>query len=324
MLPESAIIAVTLNCNGKCIMCNIWKNEISNELNPEEYLKLPSSLREINITGGEPFLREDLDKIVANIKQICPNARLVISSNGSLPRKIESKISAIVKIEPQIALRISIDGLEPTHNKIRGLKFGFKKAIESLQIAKAVGVRDLGISMTVSSLNISDIYDVFRISRELNVEMTIASVSDSDIFFGIIDESLKQFSLIKFREYISQIGKVRLQSTNPKEWARAWFEELLVDFVEKKKRPYDCEAGKSFFYLDSIGNVHGCHIMNSYIGNIKNFTTFIELWRNENRINVYETARKCHKCWMVCTAKTQLRKNWLSVGFKILKKRVLG
>ena len=40
---------------------------------------LPSTLRDINISGGEPFLRQDLPEIVATVVKARPKARIVIS-----------------------------------------------------------------------------------------------------------------------------------------------------------------------------------------------------------------------------------------------------
>ena len=96
-LPTNAIIAITLNCNSKCTMCDIWKNNIKNELHAKDYLKLPSSLKDINLTGGEPFLRTDIADIIKNIKSACPNARLIINTNGFLPKSVERQIANIIK-----------------------------------------------------------------------------------------------------------------------------------------------------------------------------------------------------------------------------------
>lgn len=324
MFPKTAIIAITLNCNAKCIMCNIWKNKMTNELKPEEYLKLPSSLREINITGGEPFLRNDIEQIVKCIKQACKNARLVISSNGYLYSKIETKMKEILKIDPRVALRISIDGLQETHNKIRGFKDGFQRAMETLSRAKKTGVKDLGISMTISSLNVNQIYDVFKLSKKLNVQMTMTAASDSDIYFGNIDETIKQFNFENFKQQVCMIAKERTRTLKPKEWARAWFEGLLVDFVEDKKRPFSCDAGQGFFYMDSVGRVYGCHIIENYLGNLRDYDTFKELWDKDVRREVLEKAKKCKKCWMVCTSKSEISNKKLQVGLEILKKKFTG
>ncbi|MGQ9611072.1 MAG: radical SAM protein [bacterium] len=62
--PKEATIAITYRCNLRCSMCNIWQQNTTSELSAEEYKKFPSSIGLVNITGGEPFLRRDIDKII--------------------------------------------------------------------------------------------------------------------------------------------------------------------------------------------------------------------------------------------------------------------
>jgi MoaA/NifB/PqqE/SkfB family radical SAM enzyme len=77
---EAAIIT-TYRCNAACRMCNIWKfpTRAGREITPEVLAKLPA-LRFCNITGGEPFLRDDLPEIIAVLKKRA--RRIVISTNG--------------------------------------------------------------------------------------------------------------------------------------------------------------------------------------------------------------------------------------------------
>ena len=58
-----ALICVTYRCNAKCHMCNIWEHPTkpSEEICPSLMEKLPDGLR-INITGGEPTLRKDINE----------------------------------------------------------------------------------------------------------------------------------------------------------------------------------------------------------------------------------------------------------------------
>ena len=64
MVPKEAVIAVTYNCNARCMMCNIWKEKPGREVETSTYNKLPTTLKTINISGGEPFLRKDLPEII--------------------------------------------------------------------------------------------------------------------------------------------------------------------------------------------------------------------------------------------------------------------
>ena len=68
--PTDISIITTYRCPMQCKMCNIWKNPTDPrlEIQPEELEILPH-VKFINITGGEPFIREDLDKIVEKIPQ---------------------------------------------------------------------------------------------------------------------------------------------------------------------------------------------------------------------------------------------------------------
>src|SRR3989338_8860698 len=109
--PKDAVIAITYICNSRCIMCNIWQIKDLPQLAVEEYLKLPASLRDINISGCEPFLRPDMVQAIRNIVKACPKARLIISTNGFSTDLIVSRMKEILKIKPDVGVSVSIDGV---------------------------------------------------------------------------------------------------------------------------------------------------------------------------------------------------------------------
>ena len=75
------ILAVTYRCNSRCAMCYIWKHpsKKEEEIGPQDLKTLPRMVR-LNVTGGEPFLKEDLSDILEVVKKKAK--RVVISSNG--------------------------------------------------------------------------------------------------------------------------------------------------------------------------------------------------------------------------------------------------
>ncbi|EKD42897.1 MAG: radical SAM protein, partial [uncultured bacterium] len=123
-LPIDCVLALTYNCNARCNMCDIWKIKNSPELTLEDVSKLPSSLRDVNLSGGEPFLRRDLPEIVAAVRKACPKARMVISTNGFLTPVIDKAMDKILQIAPDIGVAISIDGIGEMHNTVRGIPGG--------------------------------------------------------------------------------------------------------------------------------------------------------------------------------------------------------
>ena len=310
--PSEAIIAVTLNCNARCVMCNIWQNKIKNELKPESYKKLPKSLKEINITGGEPFLRTDLPEIIKIIKETCPNARLLINTNGYLTAQIKRVIPQILSYDPKIAIRISLDGFGQLHTTLRGLPMFFEHAMETLTYLKELGIKDLGVSYTLMEKNKKDLLKLFDFCEKNNYEFSMTVVSDSPIYFGNGKMTLRP----KLDKYLlnifSEIQKKQYKSLAPKKWFRAWFEGKLYQYIENNTRYFDCAAGKDFFYLDSIGRVYTCHLKPWLMGSISD-KSFNDIYFSKQADVFRHKAKSCNDCWMVCTARDSIKKHFFTV-----------
>lgn len=315
--PTSAIISITLNCNSRCNMCDIWKNNIQDELSPTDYLKLPNSLKDVNITGGEPFLRPDIEEIINNIKKACPKARLIINTNGFLPQNIKSKIKKILKVDPNIAIRLSLDGWKSTHDQIRNYPNGFNLVMDSLKILKENNVRDLGVSFTIMDKNYSELSRLYRFTQSENIELSLTLVTNSPIYFGPNKINLRPKDSKKFELIIKSIINSRLKTYKPKEWFRAWFDKNLYEFYITHQRCFTCDSGQNFFYLDSTGNIFTCHLKKWALGNIKNHS-FKFIWNFSKRKLFLKKVEKCNDCWMICTAKTSIKKNFLKVFFNII------
>jgi MoaA/NifB/PqqE/SkfB family radical SAM enzyme len=315
MNPTDAIIAVTLNCNSRCVMCDIWKNDIQDEMKPHEYEALPTTLREINITGGEPFLREDLPEILETIQARCGAVRLIVSTHGFMTERIRKLGPELKRVAPDLALRISIDGVAATHERVRGIPRGFQKDMESLKILKETGFQDLGIAMTVMDGNASEIRAVHKLSVELGVDFSITIATDSDIYFGQDKSAFRPENLEELREGFRYLVGRHYRSFRPRNVARAWFEKGLVDYAEGRGRALPCDAGQGFFYLDSRANVYACHVVPSLMGNLRQ-KSWSEIWTDTDSDEQRRKLSGCEKCWMVCTAKSAMRKNMTRIGLE--------
>ena len=87
MAKLHASIILTYRCNAKCNMCYAWKNPTkpSEEIGVDVISKLPEMFF-TNITGGEPFVRQDLPEIVEVLRR--KSKRIVISTNGYFTDRI--------------------------------------------------------------------------------------------------------------------------------------------------------------------------------------------------------------------------------------------
>ena len=147
-----------------------------------------------NITGGEPFMRDDLPDIVRELKN--KSDRIVISTNGFYT----DKILDLAKEFPDIGIRISIEGMEKTNNKIRGLENGFNKGYDTLVKLVDMGMKDIGFGMTVQDMNAADLLPLYDLSDELNMEFATASLHNS---FYFVESKNKIYDRFSFRVDVS-------------------------------------------------------------------------------------------------------------------------
>jgi MoaA/NifB/PqqE/SkfB family radical SAM enzyme len=301
--PTGCVVAVTYRCNARCEMCDIWKqpSDAERELSPSEYVWLPASLRSVNLSGGEPFLRDDLPEIARVVGRACPSARIVVSTNGLDPDRIERAMSSM----PNVAVRISVDAVGRLHDEIRGVPGAFERAMETLERLSRAGVADLGLAATSSGTNPGELSRVRALAEERGVAFVASAVHSSPIFFGPHGEERPQSG-----ESVKEIGDImreQLKSRRPRDWAMAYYMRGLADYVLGRPRRLRCGAGRYFFFLDPWGDVYPCNIHGVPMGNIRD-GSYEELWERSASW-VDEAVDSCEEqCWMVCTVSPPMRR----------------
>lgn len=320
MYPIDAVLAVTYRCNARCVMCDIWKYDPPDVMRPQDYARLPTTLKFINISGGEPFLRSDLHEIVRVVQERCPQGQIIISSNGFLPHRVQEQMGKIVTFCPQIGIGFSLDGLREMHLHIRGIHNGYERLMESLRTCRDLGVRNIRLAFTASRDNVGDFHRVYELANELGVEFTCGVAQDSSHYFRrqgnitVENEPLRQ--------ELERIVAGELRSASPKRWLRAYFESGLYDFAAGHSRLLRCRAGSSFFFLDSYGNVFPCNVLDEPMGNLLE-QTFEEIWFSADAERVRGVVDGCpNGCWMICTARTAMIENKADVAAWIARNKV--
>jgi len=304
-VPTQAIIAVTYRCNARCTMCDIWQREPEPEVEPSVYYHLPRTLREINLTGGEPFLRSDLNKIVAVMAERCPGVRMVISSNGLLPERIGELAPKLRALSPKLGVRISLDGIKPeTHDRIRGVPGAFDKAWASLAALRRAGVKDLGIGFTMLRGNEDELLPLYELAKKKGLQFTSTVAHSSAMFFGEQNDSFPEPA--KAAAVYGELRRRQLQSWRIKDWFRAYFTAGVVDLVSGHPRKIKCPAGRDFFYLDPFGIAFPCHIENWPLGHIEQGYENLIAQHPE----ILTKVDTCDEhCWMTCTVSPLMRRD---------------
>lgn len=315
----NAVISVTDKCNSKCVMCNIWQKEAEDILMPEDFLKLPSTLEDVNLTGGEPFLRKDIVDIAANITKVAPNVKLIFSSNGFLTEKITRDMIEIKKINPKLSISLSLDGIDEMHSKIRGINDAFDKVINTVESLKSNNINDIRFAFTASKENISHLSRVYDLSQKLGIELTLCVVHNSDNYYNIQTNQLPDFN--ELEQELKYVIKNELKGYNLRRLLRTYYIQGILEYVKTQKRPLKCYAIDNSFFMDSSGDVYPCNILDTKIGNIKE-NSFEEIWGNAKTDKLKTVCYNCDKCWTVCNVKSAIVKHPLMPIAKVLTEKL--
>lgn len=302
MKKLNGTVIVTYRCNARCNMCSRYKvpSKAEEEITLDTIRKLPP-MYFTNITGGEPFIREDLKEIVRELYK--KSDRIVISTNGFFT----DRILELCREFPEVGIRISIEGLEETNNTIRGLEDGFNRGISTLKALRKMGMKDVGFGMTVQDCNAADLVPLYEVSDRLGMEFATASLHNSFYFVesnNIIHDRLMVAA--HFEELVNRL----LKSRSPKKWFRAYFNHGLINYIFSQKRLLPCDMSVDTFFIDPYGDVMPCNGTKEkeILGNL-NTQDWEKLWNSPAAAAVRQKVRSCDRnCWMIGSVSPAMHK----------------
>ncbi len=308
-----ASVITTFRCNGKCHMCNIWKHptQPSEELEPKYLEKLPPGLR-INITGGEPMIRKDIDEI---FEILYPKAHLLeLSTNGYFT----DRIVALAEKYPMILIRVSIEGLPRLNDKLRGIPNGFEHALRTILELKKTRCKNIGFSIVICDKNVDDLVKLYELCAYLGIELGNSVMHNSWYFhkFDNIDED-REKAVRKEKEFMTSLLKSRRRGIKGKlkDYGRAYFNKSILSRLAGDTSNYrpPCGAGQDFFFVDPWGNISPCNgsVEKWIMGNLKD-ASFEQISNSRKAYEVMEKVRSCKQncCFVVTERHDMLRRPW--------------
>ena len=161
---------MTRRCNLKCVHCYARSEDISydNELTHEQSIAMMDDLARFGVpvllfSGGEPTVHPRLVEYAKYA--VSKGMRAVISTNGTLITKEKAKALKEVGLS---YVGISLDGLEATHDKFRGVKGSYKKVMAAIENCQEAGIK-VGLRFTLNKRNVKDVPGIFDLLEEKNI-----------------------------------------------------------------------------------------------------------------------------------------------------------
>jgi radical SAM family uncharacterized protein len=277
---------LTYNCNLRCKMCPFWKRSSTDSSleNEKGILKqiYNSGACGIAFEGGEPLLRNDLVNILAFSRSLPLHTSLV--TNGTL---LESRID---EIAPYIngVIYVSLDGLEKTHDAIRGVSGCFKKAIRG--IIASNGKVSVTINTTIMADNLHEIEDMVKLAKELDVGISVAVAFE----YCNTDASAPT---------ADKITKIARKLIEMKKKGYPIVNSINYFKIVAKEKNWKCKPW-ALINIDPKGNlVLPCYVRNEYANSISLLKTDIKTAVSE--FNWKET-QNCKECNLHCYVEPSL------------------
>ncbi len=324
-LPSYFIFYPTSRCNLKCSHCFYHDslNKKFNELTLDELDKITKTMDPILsliLTGGEPYLRHDLDRIVKIFYENTKVPIITIPSNGWYLEKMDKQIRNMMEWCPYLTLnqQISIDGIGKDHNAIRmdkqviGGDNSFEKAIKTIEhlkeLKKIYDRINIGIIITFTNENqikFKDILkEIYSMTNPDNISINLVRGDPKqkvnlDLDLNLYREAVKYRDSLFYEKKMS--GHAKFKGNRLATAGRILLNELVYKTYESNKYSTPCYAGNLSGVMYPEGNVYPCEILDEShkIGNIRDFDLdFKKLWLSTKAKKEVEFVRKT-KCF--CT-----------------------
>ncbi len=324
-LPSYFIFYPTSRCNLKCSHCFYHDslNKKFDELTVDEIDKFTKSMDPILsliLTGGEPYLRHDLDKIVKIFYENTKVPIITIPSNGWYLNKMDKQIRNMMDWCPYLTLnqQISIDGIGKDHNAIRmdkqvaGGDNSFEKAIKTIQhlkeLKKVYQRINIGIIITFTNENQKEfkniLKEIYSMINPDNISINLVRGDpkqkvNHDLDLNLYQEAVKYRDSLFYEKKMS--GHAKFEGNRLATAGRILLNELVYKTYESNKYITPCYAGNLSGVMYPEGDVYPCEILDEShkIGNIRDFhLDFKKLWLSNKAKKEVEFIRKT-KCF--CT-----------------------
>jgi MoaA/NifB/PqqE/SkfB family radical SAM enzyme len=310
-LPVNLTVSVTYSCPSRCATCDIWQKKVD-DLSVDEYGRIFPTLERVpvwvTLSGGDQFLRADLDEIVRLVcTQIEPSI-VNIPMNGILTERIFSLLPKIAHrtVGRQLVLNLSVDEIGAAHDDIRGADRNFEK----LQLVAGL-IHDLkktyphvvlGVHTVISTRNVHRIPEIEREARAIfRPDSYIAEVAENRVELQTMDKAITP-STADFRRAVGHLRNVigEHRSTHPVarlvESLRLEYYELAARILEEKRQVIDCYAGWASAQLAPDGHVWGCCVRAESVGNVRDHGyDFRAVWLGKEA-DAFRASVKAHAC----------------------------
>ena len=261
--PLYAVWEITLRCDLACRHCGSRAGRTRpDELSTAEALDLVAQMAdlgcdEVTVIGGEAYLRDDWTEIVRAIRTRGMHASMTTGGRGLSREVVRAGKEAGLE-----SVSVSVDGLEETHDALRGVKGSFASAMAALENLAAEGL-PASANTQIGRVSLREIPAVFErlVAARIHswqVQLTVAmgrAVDEPELL-------LEPYQLLEVMPMLARI-KQRADEAGIRVWPGnnigyfGPYESRLRGTLPRGHLS-SCGAGRSTLGIEANGDIKGC------------------------------------------------------------------
>jgi MoaA/NifB/PqqE/SkfB family radical SAM enzyme len=321
--PGWCTYLVCYRCNARCKMCDSWRLKPGAEMNPSQVRQVFAKIGPLDVvrlTGGEPFLREDLPDVARAVLEASQPAVVHITSNGSLPDRVVQLVTDFPRPE-RLRFMISFDGMDAEHDANRGAAVPFAVAAETVRRLAGLRARTgLAVSVNHTVISAQSLADHARLRarfRPLGVDVQAVLAYADSAMYGLKRVGKRATDLIPatgyplhpalhgadcvgfVRDQLRELARVRDPLLR---FGKRYYLRGLLARLRHEPRPRPrprCVALRSHVRVLPDGSVPVCQFNTEKVGNLLT-QSFDEIWHGQAACSSRAWVDACPGCWAEC------------------------
>jgi MoaA/NifB/PqqE/SkfB family radical SAM enzyme len=319
--PPFLILFVNSICNLKCEHCFYWDSlNKRDDLTFHEIVALSRDLgpiENLNLSGGEPFLRREFAAIVQQFVDHNGVRQVYVPTNGWYTAKTIAALREVLA-DPRLwyfVCELSLDGTRDYHDKFRGAKGSFDRAMDTYDALAELQQEDSRLRIhaisTATAENMDEIQELtdFLFERcpkmdHHNLALIRGDRKNPSLQGPALSAYCRLADHVKARWQARERGRFGSSIEPMLQWAK-------VKTAEEQRQVVPCRAGVLTGVVYANGDVSLCET-HAPIGNLRR-STFRQIWFSDEAQALRRAiaARQCY-----CTNEIFL---WPSIAFQPLQ-----
>lgn len=285
--PHYVVWELTLACDQPCTHCGSRAGTArSEELSTDRAVEVAGELadlgaREVVLIGGEAYLHPGFLAVADAL-----HARGVIASMTTGGLGITEELARNMFAHGISQASVSIDGLAPTHDRMRATRGGFQRALGALRILRAAGIR-ISANTNLNRFNVNDLDALYEVLKaegiggwQVQLTAPLGRAADRP------DMLLQPYDLLTLFPRLAALKRrafhdgILLFSANNLGYFGPDEALLRGTSPESEEHFLGCPAGRFALGIESDGAVKGCPSLQTrhYVGGSLLTRALADLW----------------------------------------------